>query len=54
MESRDDFSRRGRGRSFQTEGTKTEMARERTVYSLVQAIWRLKVSEAERRVREGV
>ena len=33
---------------------KTEKAREPTVESLVRGIWRLRVSEAERRVREGV
>ena len=32
----------------------TEKAREPTVESLVRGIWRLRVSKAERRVREGV
>ena len=53
-EPREDFSRRGRGRSFHVDGPKTEKAREPTVESLVRGIWRLRVSEAERRVREGV
>ena len=46
--------RRGRGRSFHVDGPKTEKAREPTVESLVRGIWRLRVSETERRVREGV
>ena len=53
-ESREGFCRRGRGRSFPVDGPKTEKAREPTVESLVRGIWRLRVSEAERRVREGV
>ena len=53
-ESRDGFCRRGRGRSFHVDGPKTEKAREPTVESLVRGMWRLRVSEAERRVREGV
>ena len=53
-ESRDGFCQRGRGRSFHVDGPKTEKAREPTVESLVRGIWRLRVSEAERRVREGV
>ena len=40
--------------SFHVEGPKTELAREPTVESLVRGVWRLRVSEAERRVREGV
>ena len=37
------------------DGPKTEKTREPTVEtSLVRGIWRLRVSEAERRVREGV
>ena len=40
--------------SFHVDGPKTEKAREPTVESLVRGIWRLRVSEAERRVREGV
>ena len=43
----------GEGHSM-FDGPKTEKAREPTVESLVQGIWRLRVSEAERRVREGV
>ena len=39
------------GRSFHVEGPKTEKAREPTVESLVQGIWRLRVLEAERRNR---
>ena len=53
-ESRESFCRRGRGRSFHAEGPKTEKAREPTVESLVRGIWRLRASEAERRVWEGV
>ena len=53
-ESRDGFCRGGRGRSFHVDGPKTEKAREPTLESLVRGIWRLRVSEAERRVREGV
>ena len=53
-ESREGFCRRGRGRSFHTDGPKTEKARELTVESLVRGIWRPRVSEAERRLREGV
>ena len=53
-ESREGFWRRGRGRSFHVDGPKTEKAREPTVESLVRGIWSLRVSEAERRVREGV
>ena len=53
-ESREDFCRRGRGRSFHVDGPKTEKAREPTVESLVPEIWRLRVSETERRVQEGV
>ena len=52
--SREGFCRRGRGRSFHVDGPKTEKAREPTVYNPVRVIWRLRVSEAERRVREGV
>ena len=53
-EPREGFCRTGRGRSFHADGSKTEKAREPTVESLVRGIWRLGVSEAERRVREGV
>ena len=42
------------GRSFNVDGPKTEKAREPTVESLVRGIWRLRASEAEPRVREGV
>ena len=54
MESRESFSRRRRGRLFHVQGLKTEKAREPTVESLVGGIWRLRVSEAERTVREGM
>ena len=53
-ESREGFCRRGRGRSFHVDGQKIEKAREPTAQSLVRGIWRLRVSEAERRVRECV
>ena len=54
MESRESFSRRKRGRLFHVEGLKTEKVREPTVEGLEGGIWRLRVSEAERTVREGV
>ena len=50
-ESRERFCQRGRGRSFHIDGPNTEKA---TVESLVQRIWRLRVSETEWRVQEGV
>ena len=54
-ESRDGFCQRGRGRSFHIDyGPKTRKAREPTVKSVVRGIWRLRVSEAQRRVHEGV
>ena len=53
-ESREGFCRRGRGRSFLVDGVKQKKAREPTVESLVRGIWRLRVSEAEWRVQEGV
>ena len=53
-EPREDFSRRGRGRSFHVDGPKTEKAREPTVESLVMRIWRLRLSEVELIVPEGV
>ena len=54
-ESREGFCRRGRRRSLHVDGPKTEKAPEPTVESLVRRrIWRLRVSEAERRVQEGV
>ena len=53
-ESREGFCRRGRGRSFDVAGPKTEKARDPTVEGLARGIWRLRVSEAEWRVREGV
>ena len=49
-ESREGFCRRGRGRSFQVDGPKTEMARKPTAERLVRGIWRLRVSEVERRI----
>ena len=52
--SREGFRRRGRGRSFHVDGPKTEKAQEPAVESLVRGIWRLRVPEAERRVREGM
>ena len=53
-ESREGFCRRGRGRSFHVDGPKIEKALEPTVESLVQRTWRLRISEAERGVRDGV
>ena len=53
-ESREAFCRRGGGSLVQVDGPKTEKAREPAVESMVRGIWRLIVSEAERRVREGV
>ena len=53
-ESREGFCQRGRGRLFHVDGPKTKKARELTVESLVQGVWRLRESEAERREREGV
>ena len=54
-EFREGFCRRGRGRSFQVEGLKTEKAWEPTAESVVQETWRLRVSEDEWRVLwEGV
>ena len=53
-ESREGFCQRGRGRSFHVEGPKTEKAQEPTVESLAQGIWKLRISEAECRVQEGV
>ena len=52
--SREGFRPRGRGRSFHVDGPKTEKAQEPAVESLVRGIWRLRVPEAERRVREGM
>ena len=55
-ESKEGFCRRGRGRSFHVDGQKTEKAQELTV----ERAWyeesqrRLRVSETERRVRDGV
>ena len=51
-ESRESFYRRGKRKSQQAEGPKTENTRGPTVESLVRGIWRLRVSEAERRVRK--
>ena len=53
-ESREGFCQRGRGRSFHADGPKTEKAREPTVERLVRGIWTLRVSQAVRRVWEGV
>ena len=49
-ESREGFCGIGRGRSFHVEEPKMEKAQEPAVESLVQGIWRLRVSEAERRI----
>ena len=54
QESREDFCPRGKRKVISRRGTKTEKAREPTVESLVRRIWRLRVSEAERRVQDGV
>ena len=43
--SREGFCWRGRGRSFHVDGLKTEKAWGPAVESLVQGIWRLRVSE---------
>ena len=51
-ECRGSFCRRGRGRSSCVDGLKTEKAQEPAVESLVQGIWRLRLSEAEQRVQE--
>ena len=55
-ESREGFCRRGRGRSFHVDGPKTEKAVEPTVKSKsgTRNLEVMRVSEAERRVREGV
>ena len=53
-ESGEGFCRRGRGRSLHVDGPNTEKVQEPTVGSLERGIWRLRVSEAERRVRDGV
>ena len=53
-ESREGFCGRGRERSFHADGPKTEKVREPAVESLTQGIWRMRASEAERRVRKGV
>ena len=52
-EFREGFCRRGRTRSFNVEGPKTEKAQEPTVEILVRGISRLRASKAQRRVREG-
>ena len=53
-ESGEGFCQKRRGRSFPVKGPKTEKAWEPTVESLVQRIWRLKVSETEWRVWAGM
>ena len=53
LEPRVGFCRRGRGRVFHVQETKTEKAREPTVESLVRGSWRLRVSEAEQRACDG-
>ena len=45
---------REEGESFHVDGPKMEKAWEPTAESLVQGIWRLRVSEEEQRVGEGV
>ena len=47
-DSREDFVRRGRGKTFHVEGPETEKAGEPKVESLVRGIWRLREPEAER------
>ena len=47
-------SRRDRGRVFQETAAKEEKEREPTVDSLMRGMRKVRVSEAERRVREGV
>ena len=42
-----------RTRSFHVEGPKTEKAQEPAVEILVRGIWTLRLSKAQRRVREG-
>ena len=44
----------GEGHSVKTDGPKAEKARGTTAESLVRGIWKMRISEAERRVREGV
>ena len=51
---REGFCQTGKGKSVHVVEPKTEKSREPTVESLIRGIWRLRVSEAERRVREGV
>ena len=54
-ESREGFLSERNGKViFHTDGPKTEKAREPTVENLVRGIRRLRVSEAERRIREDV
>ena len=53
-EYREGFYRRRRARLINVSGPKTEKAREPTMESLVRGIWKLRVSEAERREREGL
>lgn len=45
-ESTKGFCRRGKQRSLQVEGPKTENAREPNAESLVRRMWRLRISEA--------
>ena len=54
-ESRDGFCWIGRGRSLHVNGPETEKARTPTVQmSLARGMWRLRVLEAERKIRAGV
>ena len=52
--STEGFCQRGRGRSLHVEGPKTEKAWEPTEENLAMGIWRLRISEAEQRVWDGV
>ena len=53
-ESRKGFSRRGMGKSLDAEEPKTENTPDPAVERLVRAVWRRRMSEAERRVQKGV
>ena len=53
-ESREGFLLERKGKFIHVDGPKTEKVWEPAVESLVKQIWRLRVSEAERRVQEGV
>ena len=53
-DSREGFCPRGRGRSFRAEGPKTKKGAATISGKSGTRIWKLTVSEAEWRVREGV